>query len=359
MLDLVRAIDRLTRRGAACRDFSAEEMALLFDRMLDPAASTPAQIAAFLVALRMKGETVDELVGAARAMRARAVPIALPADGRPWIDTCGTGGDGSGSLNVSTLGALVAAACGAPVAKHGNRAQSSQAGSADLLRCLGVHIDAAVPQVERCLREVGIGFLFAPAFHGATRHAAAVRREIGVRTVFNLLGPLTNPAGVRRQVVGVYDAAWVEPVCRALGQLGCERALVVHGTLPDGKALDEVAPVGETQAAEWRDGEVRRHVLTPASFGFGDDGPVELDGPAGLRGGDPAHNAERARAILEADPREQGGAAWRAVILAAACALHVSLDLPLPDGAARAEQALRDGSAQDLLARLARTSHAP
>jgi anthranilate phosphoribosyltransferase len=337
-MELREAIARVSAR----KDLGADEMAAAFGRIMDGEA-TPGQIGALLVGLKMKGETVDEIVGAARAMRVRAEPLGAP-DG--VVDTCGTGGDGAQTMNVSTVAALVVAACGVPVAKHGNRAVSSRAGSADLLEALGVAVDAPAPVVERCLREVGIGFLFAPAFHRATRYAAPVRREIGVRTLFNLLGPLTNPAGARRQVMGVYDGALVEPIARALGELGSERAMVVHG---DG-GLDEFAPAGATRVAELHAGRVRAYALRPGDFG------LEEHDPAGLAGGDPAHNAAAARAILDGDgaaPR----AAVAAVTMTAAAALLVAGVAPdLRDGTRRAREALASGAAARVLGRLAEAS---
>lgn len=346
--------------AVAHRSFTADQMAELVGLIMSGEGhATAAQIAALLVALRMKGETVDEVVGAARAMRARATPLRVP--GGVVIDTCGTGGDASGSLNVSTLAALVVAACGVRVAKHGNRAQSSRSGSADLLESLGVNLAATVPQVERCVAEVGLGFLFAPAFHGATRHAAGVRREIGVRTLFNLLGPLTNPAGVRHQVVGVYDAGLLQPVCQALGDLGAAHVLVVHGAhqTRDGRtlALDEVSPTGPTQVAEWRGGQVRRYEVTPRDFGLPSEDVADWDG-GGLDGGDPAENAARARALLAGDERPLGSGA-RAVVMAAACGLYVAGAGDLIEGARRAEAALRAGQGWSVLEALRRVSHAP
>jgi anthranilate phosphoribosyltransferase len=280
------------------------------------------------------------MVGAARAMRARAVPVRV--EGGILVDTCGTGGDGAGTINVSTIAALVAAACGVRVAKHGNRAQSSRAGSADLLEALGVDVAAPPAVAERCLAELGIGFFYAPSFHGATRHAAPVRREIGVRTLFNLLGPLTNPAGARRQVVGVFAAEWIEPVARALGALGAERALVVHGA----GGLDEIAPAGPTEVAEWSGGELSRYAIAPADFG------LREEDPAGLRGGDAAENAARARAILGGE----AGAGRACVVMAAAAALYAAGEPSLERAARRAEEAIDGGAARALLDRLVAAS---
>ena len=206
----------------------------------------------------MKGETPDEIAGCARAMRAHATPATPSREG--LVDTCGTGGDGSDTFNISTSAALVAAAAGVPIAKHGNRAMSSRCGSADVLEALGVRIDLPPADIADCIDEVGFGFMFAQAHHPAMRHVAPVRRELGIRTVFNLLGPLTNPAGARRQVMGVYDAALVAPIAQVLVRLGADHALVVHGA----GGLDELTPVGENLVAEVRDGEVREYTVDPA-----------------------------------------------------------------------------------------------
>jgi len=329
-IDLPSAIARTSAR----HDLSAAEMAAAIGRIMDGEA-TPAQIGALLIALRMKGETVDEVVGAATAMRARAHQLRVPAG--VIVDTCGTGGDGRGTINVSTIAALVVAAAGVRVAKHGNRAQSSRAGSADVLEVLGVDVAAPVAVVERCLEEVGIGFLFAQAFHGAARHAAAARKEIGVRTIFNLLGPLTNPAGARHQLIGVSDATLVEPMAQALSRLGSVHALVVHG---DG--IDEFSPSGPTDVAELRGGEVKRYQLVPRDFGLGDEDPKEL------AGGDAQANAEAARAILGG----ARGAGRSAVVMSAAAALYAAGTSGLRDGARLAEQAIDSGAATALLARL-------
>jgi anthranilate phosphoribosyltransferase len=334
-------------RGALARLFAGgsldeDETAAVFGEVMDGAA-TPAQIGALLAALRMKGETVAELVGAARAMRARALPIAARADGARLVDTCGTGGDGAATINISTIAAIVVAACGAKVAKHGNRAVSSRAGSADVLEALGVRVDCSAEVAARCLDQVGIAFLFAPAYHGATRHANGPRRELGVRTLFNLLGPLTNPAGARHQVVGVFDGAWCEPLARALGVLGSVRALVVHGA----GGLDEISPAGETTCAELAFGTVRTRRITPGDFGL-----PEGD-PAGLRGGDVSHNAAAARAILAGEQ----GVGRSAVVMAAAAALWVvEQAADLPAAARQAEAALDDGRAARTLDALVRVS---
>jgi anthranilate phosphoribosyltransferase len=337
-VDLSSGIARVVER----RDLSADEMARVVGAIMDGQA-TEAQIGALLVALRMKGETVDELVGAARAMRARALKLS-PPDG-VVVDTCGTGGDGRGTINVSTIAALVVAAAGVKVAKHGNRAQSSRSGSADVLEALGVNVAAAPETVERCIREVGIGFLFAPAFHGATKHAAGPRREIGVRTFFNLLGPLTNPAGARHQLIGVYAGDRVEMVARALAELGSLHALVVHGA----GGLDEIAPDGPTEVAELRGGEVKRYQLRPRDFELADEDA------AGLAGGDAQTNARALREVLSGERR---GAARSTVVMSAAAALYAAGLTGLRDGARLAEARIDDGAAARVLDRLIEASRA-
>jgi anthranilate phosphoribosyltransferase len=292
----------------------------------------------------MKGETAEEIAGAARAMRAHATPIAC-ADRERAVDTCGTGGDGSGTVNVSTIAAIVAAAAGAVVAKHGNRAQSSRSGSADVLEVLGVAIDAPVAIAERCLGEVGIAFLFAPAYHAATRHVGGARRELGTRTIFNLLGPLTNPAGVRNQVVGVFDGRWCQPVAEALGKLGARRTFVVHGA----GGLDEVAVRGPTRVADWDEalGGVTVYEVTPARFGLD-----EAD-PAGLAGGDATANAAIVRQTLAGAP----GAVRIAVLMEASLALVAAgIARDFVEGAERAAAAIDDGRAAATLERWAALS---
>jgi anthranilate phosphoribosyltransferase len=241
---------------------------------------TPAQIGAFLIALRMRGETVDQISGFAEAMRSACVRIQTKHPN--VVDTCGTGGDAMDTFNISTAAALVTAASGVPVAKHGNRSVSSKCGSADVLKQLGVRIDLEPSEVEACLDEVNIGFLFAPSHHPAMKHAIGPRRELGMRTVFNVLGPLTNPAGARRQLLGVFDPALTEVMAGTLGELGSEHALVVHGL--DG--LDEISTTGPTRVSELRDGTLRTYEVTPEDF---DLRPVH---PRDLFGGEPAQSAE-------------------------------------------------------------------
>ena len=312
-------------------DLSSDEITDVFGRIMEGEA-TPAQIGGLLIGLRMKGVTADEIAGAARAMRSRATPIRCP-DPETAVDTAGTGGDGSGTVNVSTLAAIVAAAAGARVAKHGNRALSSRSGSADVLEQLGVKIDASVQVAERCLAEINIAFLFAPAFHAATRYAAGPRKELGTRTMFNLLGPLTNPAGVKNQIIGVFDPSWCEPVARALGKLGSRRVFVVHGE----GGLDEIAVRGPTVVAELAaSGDVTITEVTPADFG------VDETDPAGLAGGDAAHNAAIARRVLAGET----GAVRAAVVMEAAVALTAAGAAgDFRAGAERAAEAIDTGGA--------------
>lgn len=296
------AIARLVEGGS----LTAEEAAAVMGEIMEGQA-TPAQIGALVTALRMKGETPEEIAGFAVAMRERAVRITpqVPV----FVDVVGTGGDRSGSFNISTVAAFVVAGSGVPVAKHNNRAVSSRCGSADLLEALGVPADVEPDRVRRAIEEVGIGFLFAPRFHPAMRHAAGPRREIGIRTVFNVLGPLTNPAGARRQVVGVYHASLVEPMARVLGRLGSDYAFVVHG---DG--LDELAPSGPSHVAEVRDGQVRTFQLQPEDFG------LRRHPADSVRGGEAQDNARLALEVL----RGEKGPHRDVVLLNAAAALVVS-----------------------------------
>ncbi|MGC9319099.1 MAG: anthranilate phosphoribosyltransferase, partial [Armatimonadota bacterium] len=252
---------------------------------------TPAQIGAFLVALRMRGETVEQISGFAAAMRDSCIRIRTRHE--EVVDTCGTGGDALDTFNVSTAAALVTAAAGVPVAKHGNRSVSSQCGSADVLKELGVRIDLEAEEVEACLDEIGIGFLFAPALHPAMKHAIGPRRELGLRTVFNILGPLTNPAGARRQLLGVFDPAWTQVLAETLRDLGTTHAMVVHGL----QGLDELSTLGPTRVSELRDGEVRTYEVTPEEFGLRRTTVEEI------AGGEPAASAET---LLEAISGQEG-----------------------------------------------------
>ena len=252
--------------------------------------ATPAQIAAFLIGLRVKGESAAEITGCARVMRDKATHISTPAGSIP-VDTAGTGGDAAGTFNISTTAAFVAAGAGVVMAKHGNRAASSRCGSADVLEALGVDVSLEPAGVEAAIAEVGIGFLFAPALHGAMRHAIGPRREIGVRTIFNILGPLTNPAHARRQLVGIYDGSLTSVMAQVLNNLGAERAFVVHGR--DG--LDELTTTGPTTVSELRDGQVETYEVCPDDFGFA---PTR---PADLKGGDADFNAGLLKNILSGE----------------------------------------------------------
>src|SRR3954462_7999357 len=319
-------IDKLQRRV----DLTVDEAAGAMETIMDGQAA-PSQVAALLVGLSMKGERPDEIVGLARTMRARATQLSRSF--APVFDTCGTGGDGAHTFNVSTVAALVLAACGVRVAKHGNRSASSRCGSADLFETLGVNVAATPPIVERCLDEAGIAFLFAQVFHPSMKHAAATRKELGIRTAFNLLGPLTNPAGATRQLVGVPRPELTELVARSLAQLGAERAWVVHGA--DG--LDEISTTGYTKVSECRGGSVNTFYLHPADVG------LPKSAPEALKGGDAKDNAAIARAILAGEP----GPRRDIVLLNAAAALLVAGQAPtIGEGLEQAADALDSGRAR-------------
>ncbi|MEJ2182277.1 MAG: anthranilate phosphoribosyltransferase [Nitrospirota bacterium] len=309
-------------------DLSEEEMTACMTEIMEGVARD-AQIGAFLTALRMKGESVTEITGAARVMREKANRIEAPPG---TLDTCGTGGDMAGTFNISTTTALVVAAAGVPVAKHGNRSVSSESGSADVLDALGVKIDLPPEKVERCLRETGFGFLFAPLFHPAMKFAIGPRRELGVRTIFNILGPITNPAGAKRQIVGVFAHSLTETLCRVLGNLGAEDAMVVHGE--DG--LDEITITDGTMVSRWRDGRVESSVIAPEDFGF-KRADVE-----DISGADKETNARITLAVLggERGPRRD------VVIMNSAAALLVAGKArDLREGAERAAGAIDSGRA--------------
>ncbi|CAN7234141.1 anthranilate phosphoribosyltransferase [Phenylobacterium sp. LjRoot225] len=303
---------------------------------------TPAQVAAAVTAMRLRGETVGEITASARAMRRAAVMLDHPFE---TIDVCGTGGDGLHTLNVSTAVAFVAAGGGLKVAKHGNRALSSKSGAADVLAALGVNIAATPDQQVKALEEAGICFMFAPAHHGAMRHVTPIRAELGFRTIFNLLGPLTNPAGAKRQLLGVYDTRWVEPLARVLGALGAERAWTVHG-----QGMDEITTTGETQVAEWRDGQVRLFRVTPEAVG------LPRAALADLTGGPPAHNATALSALLDG-----AKGAYRDIVLLNAAAAFLVADKveTLREGVELAAAVIDDGRAAGALARLIAVTKAP
>lgn len=318
--------------GAALAEDEAEEA---FSIMMSGDA-TPAQMGGLLMALRVRGESVEEITGGARTMRARMLRVKAPAGA---IDTCGTGGDASGTYNISTASALVVAACDVPVAKHGNRGLSSRSGSSDVLQALGVDIDAEPDLIERSIKDAGIGFMMAPRHHGAMRHVAGPRVELGTRTIFNLLGPLANPASVKRQVMGVFSRDWVVPQARVLARLGCERAWVVHGA--DG--LDELSITGVSHVAELADGEVTSFEIVPEDAGLA---RTTLDR---LKGGDAETNAAAVRALLGG----AGGAYRDAVLLASAAALIVAERVgDLKDGVRMAGEAIDSGAAKRVLERL-------
>jgi anthranilate phosphoribosyltransferase len=297
--------------------------------------ATPAQIAGLLMAMRVRGETVPEITGAVRAMRARMAAIEAPPGA---IDIVGTGGDGSGSLNISTATALVVAGCGVPVAKHGNRALSSRSGAADALAALGVNLDVPLERLEGVLAAAGMVFLWAPRHHSSMRHAAGPRVELGTRTIFNILGPLSNPARVKRQLTGAFSVEWLRPMAETLARLGAEAAWVVHG-----QGLDEIALSGETHVVALEDGRIREFTVAP------EDAGLERAPPEAIRGGEPAENAAALQALLQG----ARGAYRDIVLLNAAAALVVAgRAADLRSGAATAARAIDSGAASGVLARL-------
>ena len=331
-------IEKLTRH----EDLTAEEASAAMAEVMEGRA-TPAQIAGLLIGLAMKGERPAEIVGLARAMRDRAVQLRKHHDA--VFDTCGTGGDRSGTFNISSCAAIVVAACGVRVAKHGNRSVSSRSGSADVFEALGVKVSATPRVVERCLKEAGIGFFFAPTFHPSMRHAAETRRELGVRTAFNLLGPLTNPAGARRQLVGVPRPEFTGLLARALMLLGSERAWVVHGA--DG--IDEISTTGYTKISEYREGAVNTFYLHPGDVGLP---KASLDS---LKGGDARENAT----IIEQVLNGSRGPARDVVLLNAGAALFIAgAASSVEDGIARASRAIDRGDAKRTLERMVAVSTA-
>ena len=332
------AIARLVDR----HDLTRAEAVAVMNEIADGGA-TPAQVGAFLAALRLKGETVDEIAGAAEVMRARVDRVRVEQE--VFVDTCGTGGDGSNTFNISTGAAFVVAGAGVCVAKHGNRSVSSRCGSADVLAALGVDVEAVKETVERCIAECGIGFLFAPRLHPAFKAVAGIRRELGIRSVFNLLGPLANPAGASRQVMGVYEPRWVPILGGVLAALGARHAFVVHG-----EGLDEIAVTGMTHVAEVKDGAVERYAILPEDLG------VRRWQRSEIAGGDADRNATILRDVFSG----QKGAPRDAVLANAAAALVAAEAAPtLREGVRLAAEAVDRGAARDKLERLRALSHAP
>ena len=312
------------------RDLSRNEMQSVM-RTIMTGEATQAQIGGFLIGLRMKGETVDEIAAAASVMRELAAPVKVSGD--HMVDCCGTGGDGAKTFNISTASTFVIAAAGGQVAKHGNRSISSSSGSADLLEAAGVKLDLAPDQVANCIDEVGVGFMFAPMHHSAMKHAIGPRKEMAVRTVFNLLGPLTNPAGAPNQVIGVFDGAWVEPLAQVLKQLGSRHVMVVHGS--DG--LDEITISGETQVAELKDGKVTTYSIKPEQFGLA---AASLDTLS-------VNNAEESLQVVKGVLENQSGAAADIVALNAGAAIYVAgLAETLEAGVKRAQEVISSGEAR-------------
>ncbi len=320
---------------------SREEARDAFDTMLSGEV-TNAQAAAFLMALRVRGETTEEIAGAVSAMRGKMLTVNAPADA---IDIVGTGGDASGSYNVSTLAAIIVAACGVPVAKHGNRAASSRSGAADVLTALGVKVGLDPAGTEHCIAEAGVGFMFAPTHHASMRHVAPVRTELGTRTIFNLLGPLSNPAGVRRQLVGAFSETWLEPMARVLQTLGSERIWAVNGS--DG--LDEITTTGPTRVVSLDKGRIESFSIGPEDVG------LPRARPEDLRGGEPAQNAQALRAVLEGEKTPYRDIA---AFNAAAALVVAGQAGDLRDGLARATAAIDSGKAKAVLAALVSCSNA-
>ena len=328
-MDLKQAIDAVVKR----QDLTTDEMTEVM-RTIMTGGATPAQIGGFLIGLRMKGETVTEIAAAAGVMRELVTRVEVGAE--HLVDTCGTGGDASGTFNISTAAAFVAAAAGARVAKHGNRSVSSKSGSADVLEAAGVRLDLTPDQVARCITEVGVGFMFAPAHHGAMKHAVGPRREMGTRTLFNVLGPLTNPAGAPNQLLGVFSKDLLEPLAQVLQRLGARHVLVVHAR--DG--LDEVSVGEATDVAELSDGQVRSYSIQPEEFGLGRT-PI-----AALRADGAAESLAIIRSVLEDHP----GPARDIVTLNAGAAIYVAgLAVSLKDGVAKASAAIASGEARNRL----------
>ena len=336
-MDMQAAIRAVTEQ----HDLASADMEAVM-RLIMTGQATPAQIGGFLVGLRMKGETVDEIAAAARVMRELATRVEV--SGPHLVDTCGTGGDGASTFNISTASALVTAAAGGRVAKHGNRSVSSSSGSADVLEAAGVRLDLTPDQVAGCIDQVGVGFLFAPQHHSAMKHAIGPRKEMGVRTLFNLLGPLTNPAGAPNQVLGVFSEHWVEPLARVLQHLGSEHVLVVHAE--DG--LDEISIGSPTRVAELKDGGIKVYTVAPEDFG------LERADLSAIAVADAGQSLAMINEVLDNRP----GPARDIVMLNAGAAIYAAgVADSLANGVERAGGVLADGSARDTLAALIRTTN--
>jgi anthranilate phosphoribosyltransferase len=331
----------LIGKVATGASLSREESAHAFDRMMSGEA-TPSQMGGLLMAMRVRGETIDEITGAVSTMRAKMLGVKAPPDA---IDVVGTGGDASGSYNISTCAAFVVAGAGVPVAKHGNRALSSRSGAADVLSALGVNIEQTPAGVARCISEAGIGFMFAPAHHPAMKNVGPTRVELGTRTIFNLLGPLSNPAGVKRQMVGVFSRQWIEPLAQVLKNLGSDSVWVVHGS--DG--LDEITTAGPTHVAALENGHVRTFDISPSDIGVA---PVK---PEALRGGDADSNAAALKQVLEG---KKGPFRDVAIFNAAAALIVAGRAKDLKEAAALATHAIDSGEAEGTLDRLIAVSNA-
>ncbi len=314
------------------KDLPESEMRQVMDQIMSGEAE-PALLGAFLTGLRMKGESVQEIIGAAKVMRAKAEKVSVAVE--KVLDTCGTGGDGADTFNISTTSAFIAAGAGITVAKHGNKAVSSRSGSADVLAKLGVNVQASKATVEKCIQEVGIGFLFAPLLHPAMKNAVAVRKALGIRTIFNVLGPLTNPAGAQYQVIGVYDPRWLIPFAEVLRDLGSKRAFIVHGH--DG--IDEIALTSKTHVAELNDGQISSYDIEPERFG------LEKCHLEDLKGGDPETNAQLIRRLLDGEK----GPKRNVALLNAAAGIAAVKGLSLEEGFKEAEGSIDSGSAKKKL----------
>jgi anthranilate phosphoribosyltransferase len=330
----------LIAKAASGSPLTREEARQAFNIMMSGDA-TPSQIAGFLMALRVRGETVDEITGAVEIMREKMLRVAAPANA---IDIVGTGGDASGSYNISTCAAIIAAAAGLKVAKHGNRALSSKSGAADVLMALGVKLDIPPEKISECITEAGVGFMFAPAHHSSMKHVGPTRVELGTRTIYNLLGPLSNPASAKRQVTGVFSKAWVEPLAHVLKNLGSEACWICHGE----GGMDEIVPTGTTWISELKNGEIRNFEMTPEAAG------LTRSNPKDLLGGDAAYNAEALREVLSGKPSAFSDAA----LMTAAAALVVAGKASnIKIGVVDAREAVQSGAAANALKQLVEVSN--